>query len=1107
LQKSVFHKARHWIASLALGVCLWLTADAAYSNSAPAAVQKGVVDFAGWNFEQANADLSGEWHYLQGIWVTERLTDLPMLLKDAPKQRVPNPLRHELTSPGYGSYILEVHNLAGSDGRIGLLTANIFESFELYLVPKPASSSASPLEAIRLLQSGEINKVPNQGRPHVRVQQSSLRLVHGDFWIVVQISFSGKEYSGIQLPPQLGYMESLIEDPTFSTNILLAMLVMNFAVGFYHLGLFAIRKNDLASFWFGSFCLNWAIWILTLSHTTFSLHSWFVDSMLAYSWVRRLEYMSVFSAHTLFFNYYCQVFPAEWRQSYKRFLNLTSLVGVVVIAFTDFDVYSRLLPFFHVLYVVSMVVVLVTSVQAVRNKLPNAWITLLGLLGFFFCVGYFLVGSYAKNLPFLMEVFASGFVTFLAMQSLMIMKIFAAAHDKAAYLSAYLSQEVSHKTQELQRQTEEAIRLKDQAFESKEQLEAANQQLRVLDQQKTQFFQNISHELRTPLTLIINPLELVLQQYPDELNLKVVMKNAMRLLRLVNQLLDFQKLKAGKLDLKPVPIHLHDFLSSASQFFEPTCQRKQIDFAFEDRSTQPLYVLAHVDGLEKIIFNYLSNAMKYTPLHGRIRLVLERQGGRAVIAVADSGIGIDEAGLKKLFQQFSQIDDSSSRHYEGSGLGLALVKELTEVMGGQVGVKSEPGRGSTFWVEFPLYHPDEMQISSQLSRFSEHKYGRKDWLLADGGDSVFEGQSELNKAASALEGPMVLVVDDITDMRHMIATMLRQRGFRVSQAKDGREALGMCLSSPPDLIITDWMMPEMTGPQLVEAIHGNKELAAIPIILLTAKSDDESRRSGIQIGANAYIGKPFDSLELISTVDNLLSLKKKEQEVVALNRNLTENVLGRFLPEQLVQDIVLGKVNLNDRPEQRLVTILSSDICGFTQAAETLGAAPIALMLNDYLSRMSEVVFAHGGMVDKFIGDGIMVMFGVPMEMPAAEQVQRAADTAFAMQHLLHELNAKWLSQGLVSFEMRIGIHHGTAIVGSFGSARRSEYTAIGPVVNTAFRIESVTQPGEIYISPAVAEFLASDSYEYTDEFLLKGIQSSIVLYRLKKQQVLDKAS
>ena len=667
---------------------------------------------------------------------------------------------------------------------------------------------------------------------------------------------------------------------------------------------------------------------------------------------------------------------------------------------------------------------------------------------------------------------------------------------------------VDQRTAELKEQTrvaesarEEAEAARREADELRKEAEQNAEKLEILDKHKTAFFQNVSHELRTPLTLILNPLDQATKELPGNRNIKVAARNARRLLRLVNQLLDFQKLEAGKKELKLEPVNLVYFAYISGSYFRSACASKNIDFRVsldgqdltkESSDKNTVFVQGESDALEKVAFNYLSNALKHTPHGGRIELGLRIQDDKVRLFVKDTGPGISEKNQRDLFKIFSQVGDPVSREVEGTGLGLALVKELTESMHGQVGVESAEGQGSRFWSEFPRCEPPETDTQPARGDFEV-----REWLLDGGKEGTDPGKREDGQAIEEGLGQVVLVVDDLADMRVLISNTLKNRNYRILTSPDGKRGLELAEKHRPDLIITDWMMPVMNGPEFIRKLKGDASFASIPVVLLTARSDEESKLLGTEIGADAFIGKPFNDLELVSMVRNLLQLKAREHEVEGLNRQLVENVLKRFLPPDLVDQIISGQKSLEHEPKSTSATILFSDLTGFTEISSTIRAARMARILNDYFSRMTDVIFANGGTIDKFIGDAIMVIFGAPLPLSPEEQAERATRCAQEMQVAMTELNREWQAEGIPDFKMRIGVHHGPVVVGNFGSSKRSEYTAIGPTVNLASRIESLCEPGQVFISGTLFDYLPEERAKLVGEFDIKGVKGQRHIYRL----------
>lgn len=644
------------------------------------------------------------------------------------------------------------------------------------------------------------------------------------------------------------------------------------------------------------------------------------------------------------------------------------------------------------------------------------------------------------------------------------------------------------------------------------------ERLLELDKQKTELFQNISHEFRTPITLIQGPLEsaVAAQEGLSFSQSTIALRNSRRLLRLVNQLLDLQRLDAGRMQPKFYPCDLVEFVNQIVESFRPYCEKKGLKLVTQMETCPNLYL--DIEKFDKVVYNLLSNAMKFTPEGGTIAIRVRPNCENCILQVQDTGIGIKQEQISHLFERFRQAEGSESRSYEGTGLGLALVKELVEVHGGQVSVQSEYGVGTIFTVSL-LPGNDHLNHEQVQEHSIELNAKRASVELADldllefqepEGENLSTTEDENNSSVSS-ESRSILVVDDNPDLRAYVSGILRDNGYKINTARNGSEGFNKAKENPPHLIITDLMMPIVTGLEMIQMIRNEENLKGIPIVLLTAKADEDSRVEGTERGADAYLAKPFNDRELLAEVRNLLALKENEQRVVELNNYLTKSVLNRFLPPILVNRAATGDLVLDLRPEPRLITVLFSDIVGFTQLANTLRSRRVAELLNQYLEAMTKDVFDNGGTVDKFMGDGILALFGAPEELKPNEQVHRAINTARAMMRSLRELNQQWLEQGLFEadgrsgLEFRCGIHQGTAVVGMFGSSERADYTAIGPSVNIAARLQQAAEPGTILVSAAIADYLTDEDIEKNSSLELKGIDETVLTFIINPEVVANR--
>ncbi len=409
-----------------------------------------------------------------------------------------------------------------------------------------------------------------------------------------------------------------------------------------------------------------------------------------------------------------------------------------------------------------------------------------------------------------------------------------------------------------------------------------------LDRQKTAFFSNVSHEFRTPLTLLLGPLEEALARSPQALapaELELVHRNALRLLRLVNSLLDFSRIEAGRASAAFEETDLAALTRDLASTFRSLMEQAGLAFEID---CPPLQSRAVVDRAmwEKIVLNLLSNAFKFT-LNGRVRLSLREARSRIELQVEDTGAGIPAGHLPRVFDRFHRVEGTPSRTFEGSGIGLALVRELVRMHGGEVTVESVESRGSTFTVSIPAdLAPSQPAFPPAIGRAAAspaapyieeaHRWTEDARPPATAAPT---GAPEAQHGSAA----RILVVDDNADMRAYLHRLLSAR-WNVELAANGREALARIAAMPPDLVVTDVMMPEVDGFELLRRVRAGS--GRLPIIMLSARSGEESRIEGLTAGADDYIIKPFPAQELIARVATQLEMARLRRELTAQNERL-----------------------------------------------------------------------------------------------------------------------------------------------------------------------------------------------------------------------------
>jgi signal transduction histidine kinase len=420
------------------------------------------------------------------------------------------------------------------------------------------------------------------------------------------------------------------------------------------------------------------------------------------------------------------------------------------------------------------------------------------------------------------------------------------------------------------------------------------EELAELDRAKTLFFSNVSHEFRTPLTLMLGPTEDALAGGEtlggDEL--RAVHRNELRLLKLVNSLLDFARMEAGRTQACYEPTDLAALTRDLASAFRSAIERARLDFVVD---CPPLEQPIYVDRVmwEKVVLNLVSNALKFT-FTGRIAVELHTEGEHVELRVSDTGTGIPAAELPRMFERFHRIEGQKGRTHEGSGIGLALVAEIAKMHGGTISVESAVGKGSTFTVRLRsgIEHlpKDRIGATSHLVstalRAEAYVEEALRWLPGDDLPTAV-GAAVAGDAAPNAEvtrGAQVLLVDDNADMREYVGRLLA-RSWKVTTARHGGAALEAARRARPDLILTDVMMPVLDGFGLLREVRKDPLLAGVPVILLSARAGEESRVEGLQAGADDYVVKPFSARELLARVAIHLQLARARREIETARRD------------------------------------------------------------------------------------------------------------------------------------------------------------------------------------------------------------------------------
>lgn len=396
-----------------------------------------------------------------------------------------------------------------------------------------------------------------------------------------------------------------------------------------------------------------------------------------------------------------------------------------------------------------------------------------------------------------------------------------------------------------------------------------NARLKELDNLKTTFFANISHELRTPLTLILGPIQELIQKYPAEGLLPMMQRNTQRLLTLINQLLDISKLEAGQMKVEVSKQNVTQYFRTLTSSFTSLAESQKISFETSIGNDE-IWGYIDRDKLDKIITNLLSNAFKFTAKEGKVSASIESPTVKnIIITISDTGIGIKKDKVDKIFDRFYQVDSSQNRKFEGTGIGLALVKELVDVLKGNISVESQENIGTIFKVQLPVDNQTwKGQIADQISETDNYSANLTQ-------STLMNGHAKLNaENMNGEQEDILLIVDDNADIRTYIKSIF-EKEYQVIEAVNGKEGISKATEKIPNLIISDLMMPEMDGFEFCKALKSDEKTSHIPIIMLTAKADIGSRMEGLELGADDYLTKPFHKEEILVRVRNLISIREK----------------------------------------------------------------------------------------------------------------------------------------------------------------------------------------------------------------------------------------
>ncbi|MBF0119384.1 MAG: response regulator [Desulfobacterales bacterium] len=824
------------------------------SGKLPPKAINGVLDLRNWDFEKDGIiKLNGEWEF---YWKQFLIPENPIIPQKTGIINVPSSWNgyvvdgKKLSGDGYATYRLKIL-LNNHDTPLGFKFLTMSTAYRFYVNSKKITSvgniGETSASSIPKYFPHIVNYIPEENQLDILVLISNFHHRLGGVWDVIQIGRDGDIRE--------------IREKNIAFELFLFGSV--FIMGIYHFGLFALRRKDMSTLFFGIVCFLIALRTILvneiyLTHIFYHVH---------FEFIIKFDLLSFYFGIPIFIMFIHSIFPQDFSRLVLRLSQLLGIFFSVIVLLTPIKFYHHTLQIYHIITIVSMIYVIYILILVSIRKREGSVIFFIGSL----ILAITIINDilYSHNLLITSHLSSFGFFVFIFSQAYLLSTRFSMAFSSVEKLS--------------------------------EDLERKNVQLSKLDKLKDEFLSNTSHELRTPLNGIIGITESIMDgaagSVSDKVkdNLSLVVQSGKRLASLVNDILDFSKLKNNDIQIKKRPVDIHQIIEVVLFLSQPLIRGKSLKLRNEVPHDIPL-VIGDENRLQQILFNLIGNAIKFTD-QGTVTVTAQVKDGKLQINVSDTGIGIPINKFEDIFKSFEQVDGSIEREYGGTGLGLSVTKSLIELHDGKIWLESELGKGTTFSFTLPITDERSELKSDITDRI------RSIELAHDNQDDRRKtnlGPPDGIERRSNQRGIKVLAVDDEPVNLQVISNYLVITGVNIEVAYSGQEALEKIDKIHPDLILLDIMMPKMNGYETAKQIRSLYSKEELPIIFLTAKNQVNALLDGFSSGGNDYLTKPISKDELTARIKFHVDLTKSRKDLKKacialdkLNKELEQKVEER----------------------------------------------------------------------------------------------------------------------------------------------------------------------------------------------------------------------